>query len=87
VAQRGSSHVFVPLTSRTSSDVIARFPQFAIEASAADRRHAKAIAETAQRERRRGGSLLKRPDCAQDPADVREAGEVAALMEALRGPW
>lgn len=46
----------------------------------------RAIAETAERERRRAGLAAEAPGLMQDRAYVREAGEVAALMEELRGP-
>jgi predicted transcriptional regulator len=46
----------------------------------------QAIAETAERERRRSGLAAEAAALAQDPAYVREAREVAALMEQLRGP-
>jgi hypothetical protein len=45
----------------------------------------QAIAETAERERRRSGLAAEAAALAQDPAYVQEAREVAALMEALRG--
>jgi predicted transcriptional regulator len=47
----------------------------------------QAIAETAERERRRAGLAAEARRLARDPAYVREAREVAALMEQLRGPW
>ena len=46
----------------------------------------QAIAETAERERRRAGLAAEARRLVQDPAYVREAQEVAELMEALRGP-
>jgi len=45
----------------------------------------QAIAETAERERRRAGLADEARRLARDPAYVREAREVAALMESLRG--
>ena len=45
----------------------------------------QAIAETAERERRRRGLAIEAAALANDPAYVREAREVAALMEQLRG--
>lgn len=45
----------------------------------------QAIAETAERERRRAGLAAEAAALARNPAYVREAREVAALMEALRG--
>jgi predicted transcriptional regulator len=47
----------------------------------------QAIAETAERERRRAGLAAEARMLANDPAYEREAREVAALMEQLRGPW
>jgi predicted transcriptional regulator len=46
----------------------------------------QAIAETAERERRRAGLAREAAALARSPAYVREAREVAALMEQLRGP-
>lgn len=45
----------------------------------------QAIAETAEREHRRRGLAAEAAALARDPAYVREAREVAALMEQLRG--
>jgi predicted transcriptional regulator len=45
----------------------------------------QAIAETAERERRRAGLAAEAAALARNPAYVREALEVARLMEALRG--
>jgi predicted transcriptional regulator len=45
----------------------------------------QAIAETAKRDRRRSGLAAEAAALARDPAYVREAGEVAELMEQLRG--
>ena len=45
----------------------------------------QAIAETAERERRRKGLAAEAAALAKNPAYVREAREVAALMEQLRG--
>jgi predicted transcriptional regulator len=46
----------------------------------------QAIAETAERERRRGGLAAEARRVMADDAYVREAREVAELMEQLRGP-
>jgi predicted transcriptional regulator len=46
----------------------------------------QAIAETAERDRRRSGLAAEAGRLAQNPAYVREARDVAALMEQLRGP-
>lgn len=45
----------------------------------------QAIAETAERERRRTGLAVEAAALANDPAYVRDARQVAALMEELRG--
>ena len=45
----------------------------------------QAIAETAARDRRRTGLAAEARRLARDPEYVREAQEVAALMEQLRG--
>jgi metal-responsive CopG/Arc/MetJ family transcriptional regulator len=45
----------------------------------------QAIAETAQRERRRRNLAAEAATLAKNPAYTREAREVAALMEKLRG--
>jgi predicted transcriptional regulator len=47
----------------------------------------QAIAETAERERRRGGLSAEARRLMQNEDYVREANEVADLMEKLRGPW
>lgn len=47
----------------------------------------QAIAETAERERRRGGLAEEAERLMQDENYVEEAREVADLMETLRGPW
>jgi predicted transcriptional regulator len=47
----------------------------------------QAIAETAERDRRRSGLAAEARQLMQDEGYIREAREVAALMEQLRGPW
>jgi predicted transcriptional regulator len=47
----------------------------------------RAIAETAERERRRSGLAAEVRELMQDPAYVSEARDVAAMMEELRGAW
>jgi predicted transcriptional regulator len=47
----------------------------------------QAIAETADRERRRTGLAAEARALMQDEAYVREARDVASLMEQLRGSW
>ena len=63
-------------------DVIAR--RRGISRAEAARR---AITETAERERRRAGLAAEARRLMRDGAYAQEAGEVAALMEELRGPW
>jgi hypothetical protein len=46
----------------------------------------QAITETAERDRRRSGLAAEARALMRDPDYVREAREVAALMEELRGP-
>jgi hypothetical protein len=47
----------------------------------------RAIAETAEREQRRAGLAAEARRLMQDPAWLDEAGDVAAMMEDLRGSW
>jgi predicted transcriptional regulator len=47
----------------------------------------RAIAETAERERRRAGLAAEARKLMQDPAYVSEARDIAAMMEELRGSW
>ena len=47
----------------------------------------RAIAETAERERRRAGLANEARRLMNDETYVREAREIASLMEDLRGPW
>lgn len=47
----------------------------------------QAISETAERDRRRAGLASEARRLMEDPAYLREAREVASLMEDLRGPW
>lgn len=47
----------------------------------------QAIAETAERERRRRGLADEARRLMQDERYVQEAEDVAELMETLRGPW
>lgn len=47
----------------------------------------QAIAETAERERRRSGLAAEARRLMQNEDYVREARDVASLMETLRGPW
>ncbi|MBA3421570.1 MAG: ribbon-helix-helix protein, CopG family [Thermoleophilaceae bacterium] len=76
-----------PLSLRVGSDGLQALDEIArrrgISRAEAARR---AITETAQRERRRAGLAAEAHRLMHDRAYVREAGEVAALMEELRGP-
>jgi metal-responsive CopG/Arc/MetJ family transcriptional regulator len=47
----------------------------------------QAIRETAARDRLRNGLAAEARRLMTDPAYVREARDVAAMMEELRGPW
>jgi hypothetical protein len=47
----------------------------------------QAIAETAERERRRGGLADEARRLMQDERYVQETQDVAELMETLRGSW
>ncbi len=47
----------------------------------------QAIAETAERERRRGRLADEAQHLMQDERYVQEAQDVAEMMEALRGSW
>jgi predicted transcriptional regulator len=47
----------------------------------------QAIAETAERERRRTGLAAEARRLMQDRRYVKETRDVAELMETLRGPW
>jgi hypothetical protein len=47
----------------------------------------QAITETAERERRRGGLAAEVRNLMSNDNYVREAREVAGMMEQLRGPW
>ena len=82
------SPVPTPLSLRLGSDGLRALDEIArrrgISRSEAARR---AIAETAERERRRAGLAAEARRLLNDEAYVREAREVAALMEDLRGPW
>lgn len=47
----------------------------------------QAVAETAQRDRRRTRLAAEARRLMEDPAYLEEARQVASLMEELRGPW
>jgi predicted transcriptional regulator len=76
-----------PLSLRLGRDGLAALDEIArsrgVNRSEAAR---QAIAETADRERRRTGLAAEARSLASDPEYEREAREVAALMEQLRGP-
>lgn len=75
-----------PLSLRLGSDGLSSLDEIArrrgISRSEAAR---QAIAETAERERRRSGLAAEARALSRNPAYVNEAREVAALMEQLRG--
>jgi len=77
-----------PLSLRLGSDGLRALDEIArrrgITRAEAARR---AIAETAERERRRAGLAAEARRLMKDRSYVREAQEVAALMEEMRGPW
>jgi predicted transcriptional regulator len=76
-----------PLSLRLGADGISALDAIArnrgISRSEAAR---QAIAETAERERKRGGLAAEARSLMKDPVYVREAREVASMMEELRGP-
>lgn len=80
-----SSH---PLSLRLGSDGLTALDEIArrrgITRAEAARR---AIAETAERDRKRSGLAAEARQLMQDPAYVSEARDVAAMMEELRGSW
>ncbi|MGH2877994.1 MAG: ribbon-helix-helix protein, CopG family [Solirubrobacteraceae bacterium] len=47
----------------------------------------QAISETAERDRRHTGLAAEARALMENPAYVKEAQDVASLMEDLRGPW
>jgi predicted transcriptional regulator len=77
-----------PLSIRLGSDGLAALDEIArrrgIGRAEAVR---QAIAETAQRDRRRTGLAAEARRLMQDPAYLDETREVASLMEQLRGSW
>jgi len=77
-----------PLSLRLGSDGLLALDEIArrrgISRAEAARR---AITEMAERERRRSGLAAEARRLMNDRAYVREVGEVAPLMEELRGPW
>ncbi|HET8862566.1 MAG TPA: ribbon-helix-helix protein, CopG family [Solirubrobacterales bacterium] len=77
-----------PLSLRLGSDGLKALDELArrrgITRAEAARR---AIAEAAERDRRRSGLAAETRKLMEDPAYVSEAREVATMMEDLRGPW
>jgi predicted transcriptional regulator len=77
-----------PLSLRLGSDGLRALDEIArrrgISRAEAARR---AIAETAERDRKRSGLGAEARRLMEDPAYVAEARDVAAMMEELRGPW
>ena len=77
-----------PLSLRLGSDGLDALDEIARRRSISRSEAARqAIAETAARERRRGGLAAEARRLMEDERYVQEAREVAALMEELRGPW
>lgn len=75
-----------PLSLRLGRDGLASLDEIARRRGVTRAEAARqAIAETAERDRRRAGLAEEARRLSQDPDYVREAREVAALMERLRG--
>lgn len=75
-----------PLSLRLGRDGLASLDEIARRRGVTRAEAARqAIAETAERDRRRAGLAAEARRLAADPEYVREAQEVAALMELLRG--
>lgn len=76
-----------PLSLRLGSDGLRALDEIARRRGITRAEAARsAIAETAERERRRAGLAGEARRLMKDRAYVREAREIAALMEELRGP-
>jgi predicted transcriptional regulator len=76
-----------PLSLRLGRDLLRALDEIARRRGVTRSEAARqAIAETAERERRRAGLAAEARALAEDPDYVREAREVAVLMEQLRGP-
>lgn len=77
-----------PLSLRLGRDGLAALDEIArsrgVSRSEAVR---QAVAETAARDRQRGGLAAEARRLMEDERYLQEAREVAALMEELRGPW
>jgi predicted transcriptional regulator len=77
----------VPLSLRLGRDGLESLDEIARRRGVTRAEAARqAIAETAERDRRRSGLAAEARRLAKDPAYIEEAREVAALMEQLRGP-
>jgi predicted transcriptional regulator len=77
-----------PLSLRLGSDGLSALEELARLRGVSRAEAARqAIAETAERQRRRTGLAAEARRLMEDPAYVSEAREVAGLMEELRGPW
>jgi predicted transcriptional regulator len=75
-----------PLSLRLGADGLGALDEIARRRGVSRSEAARqAIAETAERERRRSGLAAEARALASNPAYVQEAGEVAELMERLRG--
>ena len=77
-----------PLSLRLGSDGLTALEEIARHRGISRAEAARqAIAETAQRDRRRTGLANEARRLIKDPAYLDEARAVASLMEELRGPW
>ncbi len=77
-----------PLSLRLGPDGLQALDEIALRRGVTRSEAARqAIAEAAQRERKHAGLAAEVRSLLEDPAYLREAREVAALMEELRGPW
>jgi predicted transcriptional regulator len=75
-----------PLSLRLGRDGLASLDEIARRRGVTRAEAARqAITETAERDRRRAGLAAEAVQLSRDPEYVREAREVAALMEQLRG--
>jgi len=75
-----------PLSLRLGDDGLASLDEIARRRGISRAEAARqAIAETAARDRRRAGLAAEAKSLARNPEYVREAQQVAALMEQLRG--
>jgi len=78
----------VPLSLRLGTDGLRALDEIARRRGITRAEAARqAITETAERERKRAGLAAEARSLMMDRAYIREAREVAELMEQLRGPW